>query len=121
MGSLYVAVTHWFSEKYDVPYFEGTDGFLSSRSRLRCLFFVPLLPFARFGVHVGAQAPPAGGDLSYADISPSPVPNLQFRSMFCNADPSRIQGLEEFAFENFERICKLGPQKWKSPQVELGR
>ena len=49
------------------------------------------------------EPPPAGGDLLYAAISPSPVPNLQFRSMFCNADPSRIQVLEGFTIENFER------------------
>ena len=61
MGPLYLAVTHWFSEKYEVPYSEGTDGFLSSRSRLRCLFFEPLWRWARFGVHVGARPPPRRG------------------------------------------------------------
>ena len=40
-----------------MPYSEGTDGFLSSRSRFRCLFVEALLRFARFGVHVGARPP----------------------------------------------------------------
>ena len=82
MEPLSPSVTHWFFEQVEVPYSDGTDGFLLSRSTLGYLFFEALLRFARFGVHVGARAPPAGGDLPYAAISPSPVPNSQFRSMF---------------------------------------
>ena len=82
MRTLPPSATHWFFKKVEVPYSEGTDGFLSSRSRFRCPSFEPLLRFARFGVHVGARAPLAEAGLVRADISPPPVPNLQFRSMF---------------------------------------
>ena len=56
--------THWFFKKFEVTYFEGTDGFLSSRSRLWCPFFEAPVRFARFGVHIGARTPPAEAGLA---------------------------------------------------------
>ena len=61
-----------------MPYFEGTCGFLSSRSRLRCLFFEALLRFARFGVHVVHDPPPPRVDL----CTRTSVPR---RSLICNS------------------------------------
>ena len=102
------SVTHWFFEKFKRPHSEGADGFLSSRSRLRCLFFEPLWRFARFGVHVGARAPPRGGrltvrgDQSLAGPSfASPFEVLR-RRPFQNLYSGRV------GVSNFERNCSFG-------------
>ena len=72
MEPLLPSVTHWFFEKFEVPYSEGTDGFLSSRSRLWCPFLKPRCVLPDLGcTSVHDPHPPAGGDLSYVHISPA--------------------------------------------------